>query len=901
MGNGCEEPWCRACGVATEATLCPACGAEVTPGRSLAQVGGRIGAVVMISRAAILSRPGICVEEFPDRVSVLVKGEEPAVFTPDAFDALQRGDPESPEVLSAPGRLLRAARASLSGKLKSRWDDQRVITLAHTLASASMADKRAALHDWVAIGSDEDVATLGMTATELAWAHAHYAARSGDINGMLQSLGELPKDRYRAKVGLLFGALTVAQADESLRAQVLAMARPFAETDMEANALTACLEGASSPETLVTARYVTGLLQPYNERLAGWFGDLIRTVESGRGTHPAGEGALPATAALNLYRAGMAGDNLDQEARLLRPLRVSLWDDLVEAGALTPRCIPGLPLEGDDAKYVSVRLDPGGAELDYLEAAGHISEQARRMFIEGDAASLLALTDAGPGARHYEALLRSLKNDGRRLDGLRPDAASLLDVLDGYKQSLNDAVPVEVPQALLEDPSCWRLLQREARRGRIQLSHDQREHYPTFATWLALYDMQASVFASDWIGVRTASERLLAQVEEETLRDEVENMAAYAQYQLGNDQAALDILTDALGGRHTEALLVNASIVARQLSADDAAVFLAQLYYEAKDPAIGLAALIASIEIWQLEDRSSTPPQAITNAMRTALGQPLPDETLSKLLRVAKNCDTAWLASDPTISMTSTNQEDLARYFVTLARVKLPDTRETMRDVAVVLTAAKARNPGAAWVARELADMVTALTDLVHVDFGEAAHLVPTITALLDGDVLGFEDNVVLSAQAGAHLAVSMKKNGQRLTAAGEKRFLVDALDRFLREGQQLEPALREGLGKEIERCLVISAYAASDMTGVAATKFGREWDQLVERERYDLQNRTSILRREASVLQTFASEVSRLADFTRHLSKLRLSTEGRQAQSDIEAMIANWQREITRLQRTLR
>ena len=151
----------------------------------------------------------------------------------------------------------------------------------------------------------------------------------------------------------------------------------------------------------------------------------------------------------------------------------------------------------------------------------------------------------------------------------------MLAEIEGYRNAIRENNRVPPPERILNDASSWRLLFKEVRTAAIQFSSDNRLQWPKLAAWVDLCEIQSCVFARDWTTVRDLAASLLSRVDDEVVRDEIDNMSAYAQYQLGNTSAAMDLLNSVLGGRHSEALVVNASVVACELGLEYAAALLA--------------------------------------------------------------------------------------------------------------------------------------------------------------------------------------------------------------------------------------------------------------------------------------------------------------------------------------
>lgn len=898
MLGGNDEPWCRSCGSfgLAQSGNCPSCGV----GLDTFDVGeDRIGQVVSV-KSGLIHRPAICMAAESEEVVLVSKGAEVHTMSTSTFDQMDKMAISDRPVESAPGRLLLAARASEEGNVKAKWDANHVRAAALECARATLGSRRAAAVDWLRIGAEGEVGELGLTATEVAWIEAHLAAEDGDAPAAVTMLEPLPADKYLAKVGVLISLTTEIVQNPELQARAVALARPFADIDFEARSFVGALDSSEVNGRLDVALEMVQAVKGQESEAMAELTRLINGIATNDLSRPNNPGGLPITMALAVYSDAMAGTNVDACAAWLRPLTMPQYDDLIAAGALTASGIASCPVEGSDLWYLQGRTDPSPLSDDELCGVGAHAEHARRLFEVGDTASLARLATDFEEARHYEALLRVCSGDGGTDERLRPDVSELLDQVNEFRLRLAQDSSGDIPDAILADPTCWRFLRSEARNGRITLHGEQRSRTPLFASWLDLYELQACVFANDWTKVRDLAEDLIQHNEEEQFRDEVLNLAAYAQFQLGNDRAALKMLTEALEGEHTEPLIVNASIVAANLGSEEAAKFLAWIYDESPNPEVGLTALLKGVDVWLADDESVALPDSIRKSIRNALCRPLSDDAMLRLFRIESMQDRDWLAEGPVIATMTENQSDLVSFYVATARLLSPEHSATLDDVARVLIEAKGRSTVAAWVDREFSTLLGSVMDQVHVPFGEAVYLTSAITLLLESGVLDFTHSIILAAQAGAHLSVALKDDDNMVSDEAENRFLVRPLERFFSDRESQDEVVRSAVEDELSRCLVISAYSMGIVTRKESGQFDDAWNALVARERVDLQNRAAILRQEATILNQFAATVDRLSNFRTRIRRLKFDEPSRDMFKDLESDIDNWKAEIHRLRATL-
>jgi hypothetical protein len=898
MGRA-DNLWCRSCGSfdIPEMGVCPTCGVgfdQPLPGPE------RMGRVVSI-RSGLTHRLAICVAEDPQQVGVVAKGSEVQSLETAAFDSMDWVSLADVTPRTAAGRLLFAARLTESGSVKARWDPTYLRAAASATATADLGARRGAAADWIGLEATDEVEALGLSDSEVTWLRAYLAAQRGAARAAVEALESLPHERYPEKVGLLIALVAEIVQEAELQPRVVALARPFREGDPEARYLVAAFDAGSAEERVQVALELTQLegdeapVSPMWPELAR----LVGAVSKGCAVRPANPGGLPLTMGLATYQAGLAAVNVDDDASWLRPITTPMYDDLIVVGSLTEAGVTRCQAVGTDVHYLRARTDPSTLTDGELQEIGAEGELARRLFERGDVAGLTQLSDSA-AARHYEALLRICSAGGGNDERLRPEVAGLLGEIGRLRARLAEGCDVAIPESVLDDPTSWRFLRDEARAGRITFDPEQRARWPLFASWLDLYELQACIFANDWTRVRDLADELLQRDADETFTDEVLNLGAYAQFQLGNERVALQMLSGAIEGTHTESLVVNTSFVASYLGSEEAATFLASIHDESRDPAVGLTALLKGIDLWFADEKSVALPDALRSSIRRALSRPMPDDAMLPMLRVASRQDREWLASGPVVNVMTENQSDLVDFYTATARFFSPDHPTTLDDMTGTLITAKRRTAVAGWVEYEFTELVDSLRQQVHVDFGEAAYLTGTVTLLMNSGLLSLSDFVVLGCQVGAHLSVALGKGDDVLADESENRFLVVPLQRFLGERNELPDGEVECVEDEIARCQLIAAYATYQVVGRSAEQFGQAWDALVARERVDYQNRGAILRQEAAILEEFACGVERLRRFKGRIRSLKFDEDGRAMYRSIESDLDRWQSEVNRLRSTL-
>jgi hypothetical protein len=899
MDEGSSVRWCRSCGTAginQSARACPECGVELAD-----PIAGpnRVGLLVKIGGglAGVMSRPGICLSNAGGSVEILSKGEEISSMAEADFDALPPFGAELPPCQSAAGRLMAAYQAVETRQLKAKWNNANLAAAGVSLADADVASRRGAVGDWLTLGLDDHVDALDLSATEVTWSRALTQARAGNATATLVELQKLSHPRYPAMFELLLPFVDQLIGEPELGERARALAAPYAPECAAARALCALFDGVGVSERIDAS---IGVLDSSAEIDGGTEEELRRLlhgIAEGTAEAPKDPDTYRAVQAHAVYHHGMGGASVDADSAWLITATLPIYDDLIDRGSLTAAGLDHIRLMNDPLTYVKGRLDPADLTMDQLERLDHNGEIARRCYLKRDAPRLRQLPTDDVDVAHYSALLEVHQSGTGVDDRLRPPARDLLAEVEGYRERIRGGTDESPSDAILADPSCWRMLVKEALAGRLRAPAALRDRWPQFADWVDLCEIQSCVFARDWDEVRRLSARLLARADDERVRDEIESMAAYAEYQLGNTETAMRYLTSALEGRHTEALIVNASIVASSIGSEYAAKFLARVYDEASDPDIGLSALMKGVSLWFNDDDSKEPPSALVSSIRNALTRPMTDELLRLFTRFEANHDTDWLASAPPVNHVTEGQQDLVSFYTVLARSWTAGYPETMRDVALTLARVLRSAPAINWATNELSNLVENLMEAVHVPFGEAFHLAPPIDVLLQSHLLTLAQELVLGPQAGTHLAAHLAEDGKYLNAEVEQRLLWEPAAKYLQEKNNIPEGARDFVGTEISRCLTVATKCMMDCAeSYEENNFKRSWNTLVAREQWDLQNRLTILRQERALLDEFARLVGRCSRYEQEARRLPLNADQKKLINLCRDQIDHWTNELARL-----
>jgi hypothetical protein len=848
----------------------------------------------------VLAKFAIAVAEQDSTVTVLVKGDSLTPVPVAQFDGFPQSVIPGPTLIGAAGRLWAANQARQGGTVKGKWPVELVDATATRFAMASLGARRAAALDTLALGMGAWGSQLQLAASELTWYRAWAAALSGDLPTLLSCLEALPPTGYTTRVPLLLRQAGRLQADPALAARASRQLAPFVASSLDAQALLAVLAPQAESSHLDLARSFAERV----ERIGGHPASSLQAVPAAiaGGKRLPALPPIPVTAlpSFDAYLAGLAGSSLDAVPAALGALPVVLLDELITRRALT-RIPPGPgPWPPAVTAYLRSRLDPGQAELAELEAVGFTAEIARRHFLAGDETRLAALPADDPAVRHYQTL-HTYRRSGRLADpdGLRPAARTVLELVEALRQPGQDGRR-EAPEELVADASCWPLVRDLAYRGELSLTDELRSRYPEFGAWLDLCGMQRLVFEGRWTEVISTGGQLAAASQLESLRDEAQSMVAFAQWQLGRPAEALRVLDEALAGQFTTGLVVNAALVAAEQGCLPALPYLAKAMRMAADPRVRQGAVSRAIGLWLGDKEVQDYPAPLAQIVREALATPQVDDDFHETLVVVSAIhDKQWLAG-ATLRAANNAQAEALRYFVTRARVVADGYRESFDDVARVLIRLWHANPRLPWVEREKTWLTELLMDVVHTPFGEASGVLSVVEILVNGNILTLADELILSLQAGAHVACKISDDGGEIALEAEQRLIHAHVRKYWARLAELSESDREVVGDEVARCVVVSAVAFAVSAERAWEEFGRQWDQLVQRERWDYQNRPAIIGMERHALNVFDTYIARCRAYLKSMEGLPLDENGAEQRDLIISGVGKWATETARLRSLL-
>lgn len=872
--------WCRACGLPSAGGACGTCGAPITPPARPAR--SRVGLVFEQRRRMRPSRRVVCTSDSGRELTVHVAAQEDLTLPADEL-----GQPLDvvPDGLSTAGRLVHAARSST--ELRTSWDSAALTARAGQIVSSSVEERRALANDALRLGWADVFEQVGLTVTERAWLRAHEAAAHARLDDLRRALEQLPDASYTVKVGLVLPYLREVAADPR---DWLPLLQRWAVAGVAGAADLCALVGPDWRSAVAAGLDALGRSGAADEPTLRRAADEL---QAGRVPGPPAPG-LPAWEAAWAYQRGMSGASVDGELDVVAALALPLLDDLVDVGALTGRA-PVRAMSGPARAHLLARLAPQSLDDATLEALGHDGERARRRFLQRDAPGLRSLPDT-QDTRHFAALLDVVQ--GREPDGerLRPQAAQLLRVVASTREALRRGVATSLPDAVLRDPTLWPVVAEQVRTGAVQPDEAARQEHPAFAQWCDLQRLLGLVWEGRWSDAEQLGRTLAASSALERQQDEALNLAAFALLQQGRLGEALGLLERALDGSYTDALLVNASIVASETDPGVATTFLAKLVREAPSAEMRVAALARAVSAWgALPDGTPFPPTLEAPLAETLAGECQLDDYV-RFLRVAAT-------QIPHVVRRLTTQDHDKQGVLALRQAVIrfrEDDDFSHGDLAREFVRLYRRHGRPDWFDVDFRAAVDVFNEHTFVDFGDALGPALFWDAICaeEPSLLTPFDRLVLLPQAGAHFAAYLGTRQDWLSDVQLQRYFFDTTQELLGSGDAFPDEVRGYLADNLGKCMTL---AALHMLSESREALAGAYNDLVARLRWDSANRYAIRSQMLSNLALCDEVADRLDRVVERLHRLPLTVDRRMEWLDaIGPETRDWRNEVGRLRAQL-
>lgn len=867
--------WCRACGVsqAAQSGSCSACSVDLSINQPDETA---IGLVFEVrGKLGVGKKQGVCLSVEGDTylLHFSPKDKEPGRVPSSTAPAAV-----VPATLGPASRLLFAAGLQEG---KQSWDREALRKRAAELCSDVRVLRRLA-DDALILGWQHILEWAPLTDGEKSWRTAHHAAATGDLDALREAVVKLPSTGYPNRASLLLPHLgAIHHQPEAWK--------PALDTIAQSGATNAEAVKSAAIGSWSDALGSAGELAAANRRTT--WAKLKEQLEAGTTLSPPPFHDTPAWSAASLVSSADRSRPIDSALEQLVGLEPALWDDLVDEGRVT-KSAALTSLRGGLKTYLLARLDPAKLSDADAKSIGHVGEFARRLFLTRDKATLSGL-ERTPRVEHYQALLDVIdggRPDARRLDA---DTIRLLELPTTVLGQIKDGATSTLPPEVVADPSLWPMFADVAISGKLVPDASRTASDP-LNLWIGAHRLLGLI----WEGNLTAAVehgKLLAPhakaVEEQ--EDEILNLTAYALYQLGRVDEALGLLEDALQGLYTENLLVNTSIVAGKARPEVGVKYLARLVSEAPTPDLQRAGLDHAISVWERTDLAF--PQVLVPALRTVLGADQPVDEYLRLGRVAVG-----VAPEIIGSLANPGGELDGPYRLIQIRGRWKTDKDMFLSHLAEQYIALYRSVGRAdWFMDDWSTWIDTIRESVFTDFGEAAGSAEFIDkVLVDApDLFKDEERFLLAPQAGAHLNTVYANQGNWLNDQALRKFFFSPIEDFHRTRSNFNDSFAEYLATNFTLCI---GNVGIRMVGAGRDSVAESYNPLVERLRWDTQNRFTIITQMDRILgETEQGILATLRTIVEQMRRL-----GSEEKRDLTRMLTNdveeWQDEINRLRRNL-
>jgi hypothetical protein len=700
--------FCWSCGLAEPSSpFCGSCGiSTLTPTVRRSAV---IGQVFRIRRG-LRRRRAIAIQEEPSRAILLLNGSGSVEMTGGQLGSAEPTTYGAGNSLSRAWPLILAAKAVDGGQETAAWSSSALREAARELTK-TVDEGRLLAMDALAAGMTNEVEWLPLSASERTWLIAADFAARGNVDQALEHMSRLPFDRYPGKeliVARCWPAVMGGGFDRHMMAEHLA---PFRNRSATADLLFRLLtDDVSDLQSLRSG--VHGLLDllrlapdSHPRRRAESLVESVNHggVKLGSDISDFGPRASALAALANAKGVGPVPSRVDVPAILRES--PSVRDDLFDAGLISPEQLADVPRLEAIALYA--RIAPSELTDEEVEETGIQEEKARRAFLARDRRKLESLPE-GPVRQRF-LLLDDLR--GGKIDGFEGSSGFLLPAERTTASALAAwlrAGSEPVPPKLIGDPSTWETFGAASGLSLPTAAPRLEE----FKVWLELRQSRAALYDWNWTEALERAKACLRVASDEAVRDEALNIVACAHWMMGNDEAAIQALKQALEGMYTDGLQANIGVVAAGLEPHTAAEHLGQLALTAPTLKLRVAAAMRALalwtitrERWETEEDSEELPATLRQALRALVIEPIHIDQFRQIVRLLANWDPEWLKDADSLEESPHGQSIEAELFVALA--------EALPKFVKVLAAALGRSD-AEWLAEERDRMVdSALASLV--------------------------------------------------------------------------------------------------------------------------------------------------------------------------------------------
>lgn len=336
---------------------------------------------------------------------------------------------------------------------------------------------------------------------------------------------------------------------------------------------------------------------------------------------------------------------------------LAIVDDLVDRRIQVAVAMDGsgTPVDPHLHAYLVARTDPARLATDDVVTLG-FGDEALRRYLAGDTTVEPALP-AGKADDVKALRLAVAAGDGTPV------------IRDPLLRELRDVLvsrgAISPSEMLLADYSTW----RELIDAGVVGSSRTGPLGERFVGVSALTRAAAALHEWRWEEARSIAREGLREVRAEEVRDELLNIVACALWLSGEPEPALAALDNALEGAYTDALLINASVVATELEHDSAIDRFVKLAREAPTAHQRAVAAERALVLWDNDDAriwdddDESLPVEIRDALRPLIREHLPEDRYLRVLRTLANRDSLWLAAQSSDAFGSNVRSTVARVF----------------------------------------------------------------------------------------------------------------------------------------------------------------------------------------------------------------------------------------------
>jgi hypothetical protein len=869
--------WCRSCGKdQTRSTGdCSACGTDLTAAR---HDDSRVGLVYELrGRMLVNKRPAICTRDDGTTATLLMGGGKGPTTLP--VSQLPRASELVRPALSSAARLLSVGRSPDLARFG--WDEEDLRAQAGAMLSGSLSARRQMAVEALQLGWPDIFDWLNLSASEKAWYRAHHAAAHGYLDQLMDAVVLLPSSGYVARARLLLPHLDrLAQAGEGWSPILEGWADAGVPHAAEALAVLgeSWLDGTAAGTTMLRSL-------GEQSRADEWSEAVRRLADDQPPGLPVRDAA--AWAALDAYGRGMRGECVDDEALSLSRVTTAMLDDLIDVAAVTSQ-VDTSRMPDESRIRVLARVAPEHLDDRDLTRASHWAELARRAFLDEDRSSLDRIPNEAP-VRHYAAMLDVLNGGKPDPENLRPDALTKLELVDGCRAALTDG-SLTLPPPLLADPTLWPLFVKEVRDGRVTVDVEVGERFPDFQRWADLQRLLGLIWEARWDDALTVGHRLIEQLSDEQQQDEALSLTAYVLSHLGDDLAALKLVERALEGSYTEALLVNASILAARTEPETAAKHFARLIQEAPNSELKTAALLKAIRVWV--GHSGDFPQQLQRPLEEVLRSHTSVDDYVELMQVGVATNPAMV-----VGLHDPRDDRTPAYKIFRARARYrEEPKYSLHDLAGEFITVYQEVGRPTWFDAEWKPLVDYVIDAVFTDFGKAlgpATLIDRVN-LAAPELFTPIQRFILVPQAGTHIAVHLAESEDQLNDQAAVKFFFRPVEEFLSMRQEFPPEVAHRLADNFSLTLAVAGihYLGSSREGIAGP-----YNALVERLRWDRQNTYAIKQRMATILETATEAVAQCDRYLERMKRLPIEDADHSSRvRNLSEAVSEWRSEIINL-----